>query len=649
MKICKSCGAELDDKEAKCPICDYSFTVAEAPTEKAEVQGEEVSSLLKDVRARIQQLAGISPKEEPGEPEPPTGETEAGTEPSVEEEAEEEQEGALTIESRPVRGELQIPGMMKKEDKGPKKPDKLGYKISAEPAGRKGGRRKAVVAASVIIVVVILLFASWYFLSATSSSTEPSIDGSFGEWTDVVKYQSYFKSDNGDIDFDESAVLYSEGSVYWYFSTYGTLFNIATQTSPLISTYSLFIDADGDPDTGFSLIQGFGADDVLMISGSSGQENSSLTKLYEFVGPDSRNWSSWKVLDSIVVGRMGDKVETSFKTPSYFNDTRARFMAFSYDGISIPSATLPFSLTPGILLIQQVSLVKPNGLIISDMNQPLLNVVLKGYGGALPISKIRPSVSGITETYNLGSVDWNESEMAVGRTLIFSVNTSSISPGTLVEAEITISSVVSDYRSVFITGEPARGYVTSMPSGFVIDGFFKEWTNLSDDLNDVSQPANPDIDIVQTGNETASLKTYFYLDVLGRMMDGILIPVEKRIPSPTTLATPWSSERITGEDVVRIYLDTDPGGPNGSQSPLNGSSMKPDLMIEICGKNGMIYEKVINYWTTGWYANSTIGLQVAFHDKMLEIGVFSVDLTSATYAIIMTDWLGNNDNVTGSL
>ena len=660
MKICPSCGAELGENDARCPICDFALPVAESSENKPEVPEKEVSGLLSDMKARIQRLAGIESEEEPEELESPVSEDEAEVyeTPHVDDPIEEEakaddpQEGSFTITSRPSHGEVHLPGMAAEEKKLPKEPDKIGYKVAAEFSGKKERKRRNLAVTSIIIVLMIIL-TYLFIIIPSQSSVKPVIDGYFDDWSKVVKYESYTKSDNSEIDFKECAVQMSGDCLYWYFSTNGALFNASSQTSPLISTYSLFIDADGNPGTGFSLIQDFGADDVVVIAGSSGK-NSSLTRFYEFYGPDRNNWSSWRTLDSIVVGSMGERVETSFKTPLNFNDTYARYMAFSYDGVSSPSSTLPFSLSPGILLIKQTSLVPASGIINYGINKPVLKVTLTGYGQALPIEVIHPTVSNLLGAYYLaGSVEnWSESQMETGLDLTLLVNSTSSDTGQLIKATILANNVISDYGSVVVIGDPAEGYITSLPGVIKIDGIFADWVGLNYDPGDTIAPSNIDIDRI--GNSTATAKSCFYIEVIGEMMKGALIPNEKKAPSPSMSSNPWSNERVTGEDIISIYFDLDPIDNKGAPAPFNGSDLRPDLMLQICGRNGLITEATVKSWSNSWNLNSLVNISAAIGDKMIELQVFKTDLTNmdftnAKYAIVFSDWMGNQDNVTGSL
>lgn len=652
MKACPSCGAELEDNLTKCPICDFVFGTPSKETVTSSPQEVYVPGKLEEIRARIQRLAGISPKERPegtGESvaeKDLSEEPEEAFEPEVET-PEEEVEGSASIRPRLTGDDLVIPGLTKKK-KEAAEPEKMGYKISAPPINKKRRRRIRIAVASVVIVVLIV-FAYWYFFISAPTEVLPNIDGYFDDWKGIVKYQSYSSSENKALNFKETAVQSNGDKIFWYLSMDGALFSSSSATTPVITTYALFVDSDGNPATGFLLEKGFGADLFVGISGSSGAKNNSLTKMYEFQGNDQLNWSSWKIEDSIVIGNFGQKVETSFVTPPTLNTTFARFTAVSFDGISRPSATLPFSISPGILVIKQESAINPNGVITSGLNQPILQLNLSGYGVALPISKITPTVTGLSGSQILGPVDWNESEMSSGWTLMFTANTSTLAAGQHISVAVRPSDVVTEYPSVVILGKEASGYVTYLPSTVAIDGYFHDWSNKFEDVSSLNHTVNKDVDIMKIGNETVSSYSFFFIQVKGEMMNGSFIPILERIPSPTVNIDPSSSERITGEDIVRIFIDVDPTNGSGAPSPVNGSGIIPDYMIEICGKGGIIEEISVKHWVSGHYQNSAITAKAAISGGELEVSCTLGNLQNAEFAIVTIDWIGESDTVEGIL
>lgn len=679
MKLCPSCGAELDEGETKCPICDFAF---EKPAEKAAPPAPsemDVTKKLDEMKARIQQLAQATAKEEqhsigsesPGKPPlaveeaPPQIKAIPEEEPSppaqpsqipepveevIEETEEVEYEEVVVEEARPIgRGPSGALGTPRAEGARLPTPERVAYKISAVETKKKGVGAKH--AAAAVIVVIVVILASWFILVNRQSPAIPSVDGMFDEWLGVVKYKSFYASSDSELDFTECAVQYYDGSVYWYFQTKGDLF----KTSDQVTTYALFTDADGDPGTGYSLMPGFGADYAAEIAGTGGQKIQSRTMIRQFAGEDSLNFSSWTVIGQLVVGSIVRQAETSFM-PSSFSTINARFIAASFDGVAIPSATLPFSLAPGILLIEQSSLVPSSCVVPSAAGTQILNLTVRAFGADLPIEEIHPSYTGVAQSADFGPLTWaDESEMASGRSLTITINTTAVAPGTLIGVRMDPAGFVTDYASVVVIGRPALGYVGTFPSGMRVDGCFADWTALIDDPSDTVPIANDRINISRVGHESSTSEAFFYVDVTGGMLQGQNIPVERKQISPLdgTGGTGGVSARVTGEDMLQIYIDIDPLALSGAPSPINGSTIRPDYVIEVKGKNGVIDSKRVNRWSSGEWIGLSSGYVTVANDAQrieLELAKSSIgsSLNNSDILMMMTDWSGKNDNYSES-
>ncbi|HUW43307.1 MAG TPA: hypothetical protein VMW02_03625, partial [Thermoplasmata archaeon] len=284
MKLCPSCGAELEDEVTKCSICDHVFEeVVEADAKPATDDGD-VTRKLEEMKAKIEQLAKgaasepalvqppieppeIQPSSLPQENEetheepieqtvsaPPEVEEEPEAEEEIKEEVTVEYEEVVVEEAKPVSrgavGGLGFPPTGQKKMPGP---EKVAYKITTTETKKAGISRRQ--GAAAVIVIVILVLASWFVLMNRPSTETPSVDGTFDEWSAITKYSSYYQSSDPDLKFTGCAVQFYQGGVYWYLRTSGDLY----KTSDRITTYALFVDSDGDPSTGFPLVQDFGA------------------------------------------------------------------------------------------------------------------------------------------------------------------------------------------------------------------------------------------------------------------------------------------------------------------------------------------------------------------------------------------------------
>jgi len=674
MKLCPSCGAELEDEVTKCSICDHVFKKVVQAEATPAIEDVDVTRKLEEMKAKIEQLAkGVA--SEPAPAQQPTGslniqpplppqeeeiyeepiEQVAPAPPKAEEIIEEEEmvEYEEVVEetspvSRMAINNLKFPPTSQQKTPGP---EKVAYKITATETKKSGISRRQ--GAAAVIVVFVLILASWFVLMNRPSSDTPNIDGMFDEWSTVVKYSSYYQSNDPDLKFTECTVQFYQGGVYWYFQTSGDLY----KTSDHITTYALFVDSDGNPSTGFPLVRDFGADLVAQISGTGGQKVPSSCALLRFNDTDALNYSSWAYVQTLVIGSIAKQAETAFTAPDSFSAANARFMAVSYDGVATPSATLPFALKPGIFLIEQSSLVGASCTIQVGAVSPMLKVVVKAFGSRLDTAEIRPTFTGVTQTKNLGPLVWtDDNEMLSGRTFNVAVNTSGSTPGTFITATMTLEEVITEYGSVAVIGGIAKGYVGSFPTGIKIDGCFADWTGFKNDIGDVVPVTNKDIDIRRVSHEYDSLTAYFYIDAMGTMMNGSLIPAEKKqlLPVGGTGGSGGPQKRITGEDVLQIYLDVDPTANSGAPSPLNGTAIRPDYMVDVRGRNSVIDSKILKRWVGGeWAPFPQTAISVGNDDHRIELSLVksyfvNSSLNNPDIAFVMSDWSGTSDNLTES-
>jgi len=675
MKLCPSCGAELEDEVTKCSICDHVFEKVVQVEATPAIEDVDVTRKLEEMKAKIEQLAkGVASEpvlaQQPTEslniqPPLPPQEEEIYEEPieqvvpappkaeeRIEEEETVEYEEVVVEEAKPVRrgaiNSLKFPPTSQQKTPGP---EKVAYKITATETKKSGISRRQ--GAAAVIVVVVLVLASWFVLMNRPTTETPNIDGMFDEWSKVVKYSSYYQSNDPGLRFTECTVQFYQESVYWYFQTSGDLY----KTSDHITTYALFVDSDGDPSTGFPLVRDFGADLVAQISGTGGQKLPASCLLLRFSGIDVLNYSSWVSVQTLVIGSIIKQAETSFSAPTSFSVANARFMAVSYDGVATPSATLPFALKPGILLIEQSSIVDASCTMPIGAASPVLKVVVKAFGSRLETAEIHPTFNDIAQAKDLGPLIWtDDNEMLLGKTFNVAVNTSGFTPGTFITATMMPDGVVTEYGSVAIIGGTAKGYVGSFPAGVKIDGCFADWTTFKNDLGDVVPVVNKDVDIRRVSHEYDSLTAYFYLDTMGAMMNGSLIPAKEKqlLPGGGTGGSGGPQKRITGEDVLQIYLDVDPAANSGAPSPLNGTAIMPDYMVDVRGRNSVIDSKILRRWVGGeWVALPQTAISVGNDYHRIELSLVKSYITinslnNSDIAFVMSDWSSTSDNLTES-
>ena len=673
MKICPSCGAELDDGATKCPICEASIPGAASPMPEALIPAQpfDLSAKLSEMRMKIDQLttrpedkkpepeAGPVPEERPKAPpeEPklqeerePTAVSEVVEVPEegVEEEAAAEEEyEEIIVETRQIgHGVIDRDSIVNLGKPRRKIEEGSGRKISLEEARaakktHAGIRRSYVVAAIAIIAIVII--ASFLVLANRPSIITPAVDGIWDDWNAVSKFPAYISSDNPSLNIEDTAVQYYKGSIFWYLHTTGELY----KTSDRISTYALLIDSDGDSTTGFSLYSDFGADLMAMISGSGGEELSS--NLYIFDSEDNLNWSAWNPLRGINVATLISQGETNFTAPAGFSSTNARFVSVALDGKSRTCMSVFFSLKPSVLVIVQGSLVPSTGVLLAEPNQHILQLIVRGYGSVGDVDSIIPTVVG-ADTLDLGAITWrNADEMRAGKILTLSIDCSSITSGTKISAMVEKDGIESDFGCIMITGTPAIGYIGNIPPGIIIDGIFVDWSDFELDFNDPVPPANKDVDLTRTAMADSSTDLFFFGEVFGKMLNGSIIPVKELIAGPGGIGGEVGiTERASGEDVLQIYIDVDPYDDIGAPSPIANVTLEPDFMIELAGRNGIIARKTFYEWYDGrWLQDDSVEISAAVDSQRIELGLAKSaigSLNGSDVAFVCTDWLGTKDD-----
>jgi hypothetical protein len=196
-----------------------------------------------------------------------------------------------------------------------------------------------------------------------------------------------------------------------------------------------------------------------------------------------------------------------------------------------------------------------------------------------------------------------------------------------------------------LSGVAARVYVGSIPLGKTIDGLFGDWATVAPDALDLVPPS------VDLRHSASALQggAFFYVDTTGDLMAGAVLP-ERRVPyppsgGPAPGGPPVPIPRRAGEDVLRIYVDTDDRDTVG----LAIGNMFADRLMEIRGRVGRITARDLFSWnptTRDWQIASGYTLDVAFVGSQFEASIqagFLGTLNNASVLFAMSDWTGRGD------
>jgi len=478
----------------------------------------------------------------------------------------------------------------------------------------------------IVIAFIIMVPASFMLLSYNEAAYSGlRVDGDFSDWDEVTMFTDAEQYSVANLDIvDYAAGTNDAGSMFFYASARGNWFSGSAADSLMV-----FIDSDGNPDTGYS-IRGMGSDYLIDVYGW----NSLIQgrQLGVFSGQDQLNWSAWNwrgasaalTLTEIEVGIQGSTVQLQ---PTH------SFLFISKSGASVADiCDAAIGLNGGALTVRQT----PGGQAgIVDANQ-LMTLELRALGSAVNVSAIGfaysgiavPTVGGLPVTVQPGTPV----------TLTVTSPVTGLLNGTFIDLSV---STVTSTGVASVTGETLSAYAHAAPGTIRVDGAFADWSGITK-ATDTDVAANRNIDISRHASVNNSLEAFFYLGLGtgGRMFGGSSVPQARTVPAtpgePGEPTTPVPLPRVSGEDITRIYIDTVPGGQIAY-------GILADYLIEIKGREGEIISQRM-YSLPGRVF--VMNVDAANSGGELEVGVELGDIgfnTTLGYVMESTDWQGGND------
>jgi len=208
-----------------------------------------------------------------------------------------------------------------------------------------------------------------------------------------------------------------------------------------------------------------------------------------------------------------------------------------------------------------------------------------------------------------------------------------------------------------VDGVPVRGYYLSIPSNIVVDGIFSDWIGKRISDSDLVQMENQNIDISEYGACTQSSSHFFYVSVVGEALGGADIPEERVKPSSDGgNGPPVVRLRKTGEDLLQVFIDKDPGNWTGLTVFGGNRSIQADYLIEVFGRKGIVTDSSVERWSTSSHKWILLGEidEIGIGGKGIELSVAKAllgNLTASETLFFTTDWKARSDNswITGAL
>src|SRR2546422_8187439 len=448
--------------------------------------------------------------------------------------------------------------------------------------------RYAAIGAATLFAILI---AGFLFIPIPGPTPPIAIDGSFGDWASVPKFDAATVASDPYVSIVNYASLVDDNSLYLFASTRGGMFG---DSSAYDGVYFL-IDADGNPSTGYQF-GGIGAEGVVEVFGSN--NTVAGARLYGFPPNSEVNWSQRQSLGSPAAAAsvQGVVAQVSTYDLTGFDPTRFRIAVFADDFAGVSSRSLA-PLTPnGSVLVELL----PMASVVSSTTTSWFTIRVHALG--LPAgaswgvsSFVYNATPGLTVSLSTGSVILTQAQPDATITA-FALATG-LSPGDVVQIDVTNATAP---VPVVVRGGPLPAHEGAPPPTGGNKETFTDWGCTE---QKESQPASADntrCKILQSGAAVNTSAAYFHVAVAGDLMAGRVPERLIRIPPGQggngSSGPPIPLPRRTGEDILRVYIDLNSSDAVGL--PIAG--IHADYMFEVRGAGGRITTRNLYMWKGTW-------------------------------------------------
>jgi KaiC/GvpD/RAD55 family RecA-like ATPase len=438
----------------------------------------------------------------------------------------------------------------------------------SEPAA-KGKSRVPAVAAAVAVAVLLLLLVLMQFLPLGPRHAV-TLDGKFDDWARIIKHADRDGAwRKGGIQLEEYAMEDDGGRLCVYARTSQEV--TAGQGARVV----FLLDTDSDPATGYDA-RGLGADASLTISGGSGEVEGFVS---DFEGGDRGNWSSWSGRGSVPAAASpdGDEVEACASGDAGFTSSRATVAVVGPSGQDDVSACSP---SPGRACV--VASVVPK-LYSFDANDTPFELILDLAGGEASVTSVSFSGAKVVVS-DLPKLPWRLLTTETTR-IPLKIDTAGMAAG-LVKLGIEGSSIAVDADVTVARGE-GRAHYGAPPAGHAVDGLLGNWTGLVN----ASAVGPPTADLSRVGTSLDGSLQVFVADFSGDALRGTAAP-GKHSAGGGKPGPPVPLPRVSGEDKVRVYVDSDDDLFTGHRKHGLGA----EYVIEVNGTAGRITARSLLKW-----------------------------------------------------
>jgi len=496
-----------------------------------------------------------------------------------------------------------------------------------------------------LTLLFILILPSFYLLMSTPAprAAAVQIDGAFGDWNAVPKYAE----DNGgamdNIAFTEYALVEDSNTLFIYFRVRGQVF---AETQGYDGFYA-FIDTDGNPATGY-WPGDLGAESAIKVFGIGGKVTNSDLMKFESTG-DRLNWTAWKNAAHASAAASSSSVELAVDLLAADLEATytVRLAASDIEGHTT-LASLRMGKEHGALSVEQVpsSLMaaltpSSNEILRLKMHAQGKKVLIEDFAASATWQCYPPNLKDDLQLPNRVELEAGEQEdILVGVDL---AGFASKSPMWLNLTDLDVDVPLT------INGDGGVGYVNQAPQNKIVDGWFGDWLPPFQTDTSPSIP-DPNVDIAayssNTSHGTGYDKSVFYVEFLGKAMAGDAMPTKvmwAQAGQPSPPAAPGPVKRVSGEDRLTIFIDTNSTDTRGCQA----GTLTADFKLELVGHQRKVDSKIL-YSCSGavWIQVPGAALLAMTSGSKMEISVdLSVlgTLDNPKMLVESTDWSGIGD------
>ncbi len=488
-----------------------------------------------------------------------------------------------------------------------------------------------------LVAVVILIPAVMFVMNSNDGTS--AIDGNFEDWTKAQKFGMRIVAPLPEIAVYEWAVKTSGTSLSVFVRVQGAIMG-----STMVDSFYLFVDKDNDDATGY-YVSGIGADYLLAIDGWDGVVQSGALMEYAIDG-DGHDWNSWMRVSSLVWATKSGMLEAMAGLGEPLVGD-AKFLLLSQNNVqnSVYSVSYPVPKSGGVLIIRQEpgSSVSVAGTIPKGSSESLASLSVKCEGEKGTIASIAPIVTGASLKTPIRDIALVPGQQ---QTLDLLVDTSGSAETNPVSLILTEFDVTSTFDQVVIEGDGISAYVSSPPPIVKIDGAFGDWIGRTGPDSDASPVPNPNVNITAVGAANSTSRACFFVSVQGGMYEGTYAPSMKGKPTAMGGGGSVEEKRQSGEDLMRIYVDSDSSNATGLLLSRTGKTIGADYLIEIAGVDGQITSQGLSMYSSGEWILESAPISVEKDSQRIELSVASSSIggsTSFSCVIETTDWRSRGD------